>query len=62
MAIETSRLWRFVTDKGGTPCGSCRQVMAEFGTDILVIIADEHENIVMEKSVSDLAARGFFEC
>lgn len=48
-----------VTENGGTPCGSCRQVMAEFGLDMLVIIADEHENIVMEKKLSELLPGAF---
>ena len=30
-----------VTGKGVTPCGACRQVLMEFGEDILVIAADE---------------------
>ncbi len=29
-----------VTENGGSPCGSCRQVVREFGADILVLIAD----------------------
>lgn len=29
-----------VTDDGGTPCGACRQFMAEFGLDTVVIVAD----------------------
>jgi cytidine deaminase len=48
-----------VTENGGTPCGSCRQVMAEFGIDTLVIIADENENILFEKKVSDLLPGAF---
>lgn len=48
-----------VTENGGTPCGSCRQVMAEFGRDMLVIVADEQENIVVEKSLSDLLPGAF---
>ena len=48
-----------VTENGGTPCGSCRQVMAEFGTDILVIVADEQENIILEKNVIDLLPGAF---
>lgn len=48
-----------VTKNGGTPCGSCRQVMAEFGEDILVIIADENEKILMEKKLSDLLPGAF---
>jgi cytidine deaminase len=30
-----------VTDNGGSPCGACRQFMAEFGLDTLVITADK---------------------
>ena len=29
-----------VTENGGSPCGSCRQTLREFGADILVLIAD----------------------
>lgn len=29
-----------VTENGGAPCGSCRQVLREFGEDTLVLIAD----------------------
>jgi cytidine deaminase len=28
------------TGNGGSPCGSCRQTLREFGADILVLIAD----------------------
>jgi len=28
-----------VTKNGGTPCGSCRQVMAEFGLNTIVLVA-----------------------
>ena len=28
------------TRNGGTPCGSCRQIMREFGEDIVVLIAN----------------------
>jgi cytidine deaminase len=30
-----------VTDDGGSPCGACRQFMAEFGMDTIVILADK---------------------
>jgi cytidine deaminase len=33
--------------------------MAEFGIDTLVIIADENENILFEKKVSDLLPGAF---
>jgi cytidine deaminase len=48
-----------VTDNGGTPCGACRQVMAEFGMDTVVIIADENGNIRMEASVAELLPGAF---
>lgn len=31
-----------VTRGAGSPCGICRQVLSEFGTDTIVIIADEN--------------------
>lgn len=48
-----------VTSNGGWPCGACRQVMAEFGLDTWVIIADEHGNIVQELPVSGLLPGAF---
>src|SRR5688572_13089252 len=29
-----------VTNNGGSPCGGCRQVLAEFGLDTIVLIAN----------------------
>lgn len=48
-----------VTRDGGTPCGSCRQVLAEFGTDIVVLIADEQGNLMQEMQVKDLLPFSF---
>ncbi len=48
-----------VTENGGTPCGSCRQVLAEFGADILVIVADENGKIVLEKKLIELLPGAF---
>ncbi|MBN1120249.1 MAG: cytidine deaminase [Anaerolineae bacterium] len=47
-----------VTSNGGTPCGICRQVMAEFAPSMPVIIADE-KKIVAEYPVSDLLPHYF---
>lgn len=48
-----------VTPNGGTPCGSCRQVLSEFGLDTAVIIADKSGKIVLEKSVAELLPGAF---
>ncbi len=48
-----------VTSNGGTPCGSCRQVLAEFGVDTVVVIADAEGRIVQETTVADLLPGAF---
>jgi cytidine deaminase len=48
-----------VTDNGGSPCGGCRQVMAEFGLDTLVILADGNGRIVKEMTVGELLPDAF---
>lgn len=48
-----------VTKNGGYPCGSCRQVMAEFGLDTLVIIASEDGSISAEMTVRELLPGAF---
>ena len=48
-----------VTDNGGSPCGGCRQVMAEFGLNTIVILADGKGNIVEETTVNDLLPGAF---
>lgn len=47
------------TRNGGTPCGSCRQVLAEFGLDIEVLLVDENENLVQHNTVRDLLPGAF---
>ena len=48
-----------VTDNGGSPCGGCRQVMAEFGPDTIVILADGSGRIVKETTVKELLPDAF---
>ena len=47
------------TKNGGSPCGACRQVLAEFGQETLVIIADDTGSVVDEKTVRDLLPGAF---
>ncbi len=48
-----------VTDNGGSPCGGCRQVMAEFGLDTIVLMADGSGHIVKEMTVRELLPEAF---
>jgi cytidine deaminase len=48
-----------VTDNGGSPCGACRQVLAEFGLDIRVLIADGNGKLVKDLTVSELLPEAF---
>ena len=48
-----------VTSNGGTPCGSCRQVLAEFGLGIEVLIADAEGNLKQEAQLSELLPGAF---
>jgi len=48
-----------VTKNGGSPCGACRQVLAEFGLETVVIIADEDGRLVRETTVAELLPGSF---
>ncbi|MBE0684682.1 MAG: cytidine deaminase [Anaerolineaceae bacterium] len=48
-----------VTDNAGSPCGGCRQVMAEFGLETIVLIADGEGKISQETTVSGLLPGAF---
>jgi cytidine deaminase len=48
-----------VTSNGGMPCGSCRQVMAEFGLDTAVLVADAEGRLVLETTVDGLLPGAF---
>ena len=48
-----------VTNNGGSPCGTCRQVLAEFGLETLVIIANQEGKIIQETTVANLLPDSF---
>jgi cytidine deaminase len=48
-----------VTDNGGSPCGGCRQVMAEFGLDTIVLMADGSGKLIKETTVKKLLPEAF---
>lgn len=47
------------TSNGGTPCGSCRQVLAEFGLDIQVLLVDGNSELIQQNTVRDLLPGAF---
>lgn len=48
-----------VTNNGGSPCGGCRQVLAEFGLDTIVLIADGEGKLQKELTVAELLPEAF---
>lgn len=48
-----------VTENGGSPCGSCRQVLAEFGLQITVLIANTAGDLIQEFLLADLLPQAF---
>ncbi len=47
------------TRNGGTPCGSCRQVLSEFGLDIEVLLVDEQGKLIQQNTVRELLPGAF---
>jgi len=47
------------TENGGSPCGSCRQVLAEFGLDTIVLLADGEGKLTLETTVRELLPGAF---
>ena len=47
------------TKNGGTPCGSCRQVMAEFNPELILYIVDENGKITQETTLKEILP-GYF--
>jgi cytidine deaminase len=48
-----------VTENGGTPCGSCRQALSEFGLAMVVVVADAEGNVVHEIPLGELLPEAF---
>ncbi len=48
-----------VTNNGGSPCGGCRQVMAEFGLNTIVLLADGNGKLVKQTTVRELLPEAF---
>ena len=48
-----------VTKNGGSPCGSCRQVLAEFGLEAIVLIANEDGQLIKQITVAELLPEAF---
>jgi cytidine deaminase len=47
-----------VTENGVTPCGACRQVLAEFGPEMTVVVSDTAGNRIVY-SIGDLLPAAF---
>ena len=48
-----------VSSNGGFPCGSCRQVLAEFGLQTRVLVAKEDGGLLYEATLRDLLPGAF---
>jgi cytidine deaminase len=48
-----------VTNNGGSPCGSCRQVLAEFGLGTVVLLADGNGKLLVETTLAELLPQAF---
>ena len=47
------------TDNGGSPCGSCRQVLSEFGLETQVLMVDKNGTVVRRMIVGELLPAAF---
>jgi cytidine deaminase len=56
--IRRFRALAVATQDGGTPCGICRQVMAELGPEMVVLISDAQGNF-RHTTVHDLLPDAF---
>ena len=47
------------TANGGTPCGTCRQVLSEFGLEAVLLVVDGTGQVVQRTSVRELLPDSF---
>ena len=47
------------TENGGSPCGSCRQALAEFGVDTIIITVDDAGRIHIDSTIDQLLPGAF---
>jgi len=47
------------TNNGGSPCGMCRQMLAEFGLDLKVIMVNKDGAVTGESSLRELLPSAF---
>ncbi len=47
------------SSNGGTPCGACRQVLSEFGSETKVMVVNQDGDILQEKTVAELLPGAF---
>lgn len=47
------------TANGGTPCGTCRQVLSEFGLEAVLLIVDGAGQVVQRTTVRELLPHSF---
>lgn len=48
-----------VTDNGGSPCGSCRQMLAEFGLEMKIILVNRSGAVTSETTLRELLPDAF---
>ena len=47
------------TENGGSPCGSCRQMLAEFGLDLTILFVNGEGKVLQETSLKELLPQAF---
>ena len=48
-----------VTNNGGSPCGACRQMLAEFGLDLKILLIDGKGKVLRETTLRELLPEAF---